>query len=589
MLDIRYFCVENTDVDSTDNSPVDNELVGYHSQASQSAVANSPVETLPAPITILLKECNIGGIILFSENLINAPQIRQLTQDIQDCKADKNLPMLISIDQEGGRVARLPRETWPAFTGNMSIGALDNNAGNMASYDVGKAIGQQLKSLGINVNHAPTVDVNMNHKNPVINVRSFGDNAQRVSSLGQEMGKGMTDSGIIPTFKHFPGHGDTFVDSHTGLPCVNHNIETVNGIDLLPFRQAIDNDAVPMIMTAHIQYPVLDSTTLNTKTGETLIRPATLSPMILTDLLRHKLGYNGVVITDALDMASISQYFSPTVAIIETFKAGADIALMPFKIHTHSGIAAFYQLFKDVVAEIKKDPWLVNLVLQSFDRIKRLKKTLLPISQSNILSINTKAQQRQLERNIALGSLVKLASNGMLDCRNYHKICLIFPTKNQSQALANEVLKLANNTLKESDFECRDFSDYSLRNITINKNTLLIVGVEDKRSAVDLGGVDDLNKIKNQENSSSCRANSLDEASQLLFEHKQRGGESVFVSLKAPYNLSDYIKFSTCSLASFDGSTYTDDANQQTGPAFWALAQVLANNKTANGKLPISH
>jgi len=568
---------------------MDNELVGYHSQDSQLVVAKSPVETLPAPITLILKECNIGGIILFSENLINAPQIRQLTQDIQDCTTDKNLPMLISIDQEGGRVARLPRETWPAFTGNMSIGALDDNAGNMASYDVGKAIGQQLKSLGINVNHAPTVDVNINHKNPVINVRSFGDDAQRVSSLGQEMGKGMIDSGIIPTFKHFPGHGDTFVDSHTGLPCVNHDLETVHNVDLLPFKEAIDNNAIPMIMTAHIQYPVLDSTTLNTKTGETLIRPATLSPMILTDLLRHKLGYNGVVITDALDMASISQYFSPTVAIIETFKAGADIALMPFKIHTHSGISAFYQLFEDVVAEIKKDPWLVNLVLQSFERIERLKKTLLPISQSNILSINTEAQQRQLERNIALDSLVKLGSNSMLDCRNYNKVCIIFPTKSQSQALANEVLKMTNNRFSVSDFDCADLSEESLLKVSIDKSTLLVVGVEDKKSAVDLGGVDDLNKIENKKNSSNCRVNSLDVASQLLLEHKQRDGDSVFVSLKAPYNLSDYIKLATCSLASFDGSTYIDDTNQQTGPAFWALAQVLANNKTANGKLPITH
>jgi len=579
MLDIRYFCAK-----SVANSSLDNQLVGYQPHESQSTVVKPSVTSLPAPVATLLKELHIGGVILFSENLIDEPQISQLTSDIQACCVDNSLPMFISVDQEGGRVARLPRDNWPAFTGNMSIGALKDKRDSEASYDVGKAIGQQLFSLGINVNHAPTVDVNINHQNPVINVRSFGDNAQRVSNLGQEMGRGMMSAGIIPTFKHFPGHGDTFVDSHTGLPSVNHDIDTVHNVDLLPFKQAIDNDVASMIMTAHIQYPALDSTTLMTKNGETLIRPATLSKSILTELLRNELCYNGVVITDALDMASISKYFTPASAIIETFKAGSDIALMPFKIHTIGGIEAFYQLFDEVVAVIENDSELCEQVLQSFDRVKCLKASFGSRSQTKSLGAQTIAQHRQLEREIALGSLVKLSHSNPIDFIKFDKICLVFPSKEQANALHTELTNTSPGITKYLSFHCADYKD--LNAITdITSATLLVLGVEDKKSAVVLGGVDDLTQ---ESKDAVSQEGTVDIAQNLLSEHEIRGGESVFISLKAPYHLSDYIKLATYSFASFDGSTYKNIDDEETGPAFWALAQVLLNKNEAIGKLPIT-
>ncbi len=130
--------------------------------------------------------------------------------------------------------------------------------------------------------------------------------------------------------KHFPGHGDTHVDSHTGLPLVEHDRATVEAVDLYPFRQLIKQHQPAMVMTAHIQYPALDNSSLTTKSGEAVIKPATLSRAILTDLLREDMGFDGIIITDALNMAGISQFY-PAEAVIQTFAAGADIALMPYE------------------------------------------------------------------------------------------------------------------------------------------------------------------------------------------------------------------------------------------------------------------
>lgn len=485
MLDIRYFCS-----DTTARSTTDNQLVGY--LPNQSSVTNPPqaVTQLPPSIAKLLTQCHISGVILFAENIIDANQVRQLTADVQSCCVNKNQPMLISIDQEGGRVARLPRDVWPAFTGNMSLGAISHaGESEAACFDVGQAIGQQLNALGINVNHAPTVDVNVNHQNPVINVRSFGDDPQCVAQLGLRMGEGMLNAGIIPTFKHFPGHGDTFVDSHTGLPCVNHDLDTVQKVDLLPFKHAIDNGVAPMIMTAHIQYPALDATTFLAKTGEEIVRPATLSTKILTDLLRHDLGYQGVVITDALDMASISKYLSPLDVILETFKAGADIALMPFKIHTQGAIEAFYTLFGELMSAIVRDDTLCAKIMESYQRISLLKQSINP--KLAYLTPPPLDEHRQLEREVALKSLVQLKVTSQIVIDEFCEINIVFPSIEQANALANELNRLRNNEFVKINIRCYGLTDTAINDMSHHKKSLLIVGVEDKKSAVDVGGVDD--------------------------------------------------------------------------------------------------
>lgn len=198
------------------------------------------------------------------------------------------------------------------MTGNMSIGATYAKHGSDYASASAKVIAKELRAVGFNVNYAPTLDVNMNPNNPVINVRSFGEDPARVAELGGAQVDAYQHQQVIAALKHFPGHGDTNVDSHTGLPKVMHSKEQVMAQDIAPFRAVIEAGHAPgMIMTAHIQYPALDSSTFVSKQGQTMVKPATMSRAIMTSLLREELGYQGVTITDALDMAGISDFLPP--------------------------------------------------------------------------------------------------------------------------------------------------------------------------------------------------------------------------------------------------------------------------------------
>jgi len=326
-LDIRYFCSE---VPAKDEACLQG------------------VTKLPALLADLVQETDIGGVVLFAENLMSNQQIIQLTSDLQKAAlaSVSAKPLIISIDQEGGRVVRLPHAT--SFAGNMAIGA--TYAKNKTKYATSSSevIGAELNALGINNNYAPVMDVNTNADNPVINTRSFGENPQQVAELGVAVVNGLQAQSVMATLKHFPGHGDTHVDSHLGLPRVDHDLATIEKIDLAPFRWAIEHSEPAMIMTAHIQYPALDNSTFVSQQGEKTIRPATMSRKILTDLLRNKMKFKGVIATDALDMAGIAHYFDEVTATVETISAGADLAIMPFKIRAPEDIAKFKRFVKSV-------------------------------------------------------------------------------------------------------------------------------------------------------------------------------------------------------------------------------------------------
>ncbi|MGB0833048.1 MAG: glycoside hydrolase family 3 N-terminal domain-containing protein [Psychrobium sp.] len=564
MVDIRYYSEDS-------QADLSNKLVGYQS-ADNGLEFRQDVTELPQAISQALTDLNLGGVILFSENCHNAQQIAKLTAQIQKASLANSakLPSFISIDQEGGRVTRLPKATWPAFSGNMAIGATNKQAEFYAT-QVGKAIGEQLSSLGINVNHAPTVDVNVNHQNPVINVRAFGDSPNHVSELGIAMASGMSANDVIATYKHFPGHGDTHTDSHTGLPLVAHDIDTVNNVDLLPFKNAIDSGACSMIMTAHIQYPALDSSTLIKTDGTEMIRPATLSFEIIQKLLREQLGFEGVVITDALDMASISDFLSPKQAVLETFKAGVDIALMPFKLHTPLGVKAFYTLVNELVDEAMDDEMLKKTVMASFNRIKKVKAKLKPKHcQPDLL------QQRKLERKLAFDSLVSLSQLSIPNTKHV-SLNIVMPELGQALALSTAIKTL--NQESEQAITCLSLQD--IDHVNLKEQSLTIVGVEDKKSLVSLGGMDDLvsepvgDNLKNHT------------ALRLLQLAKEQTQGSVFVSLKAPYNCEAFIGAASYAIASFDANCHQDKYGDWHGAAFEAIAKVLCQDKAPTGTLPI--
>jgi beta-N-acetylhexosaminidase len=296
----------------------------------------------------IISNFHIGGVILFGANCKNKRQLTKLVSDLKNCAIESgNKPLLIAIDQEGGGVERFTFDR-KRFEDNEEIGKKDNHED--AAFMKGKLIGKELAEIGINCDLAPVVDVNSNPKNPVINVRSFGSNPDLVSKCGVKFMEGLRSENIISTAKHFPGHGDTSVDSHVSLPMITKNYEEIEKLELVPFKGMIDA-GVDMIMTAHIEMPNIDSTRVISKNdGKEICLPATLSKVILTDVLRKKLNFKGVVVTDSLVMKSISLNFNKSEAVKMAINAGADIILMPVKINRPDKI----QKFKTIVEDVKK-------------------------------------------------------------------------------------------------------------------------------------------------------------------------------------------------------------------------------------------
>jgi beta-N-acetylhexosaminidase len=283
---------------------------------------NRNVTQLNPEIIHMIQNYHLGGVVLFQGNIVDIEQTVKFVDGLQNAA---DLPLLIGIDQEGGIVNRLPYAT--VMPGNMALGAA---ASPELTYQAARIIGEELRALGINVNFAPVLDVNNNPDNPVIGVRSFGSDPDFVAQMGAAYIKGLHSAGIAATAKHFPGHGDTAIDSHLDLPSVPYNIERLRQIELKPFQEAM-RQGVDMIMTAHVTFPAIDNTTvISQKDGQKINLPASLSPKVLTGLIREEMGYQGVIVTDALwQMKAINDNFSADTAALMAFKAGADLLLMP--------------------------------------------------------------------------------------------------------------------------------------------------------------------------------------------------------------------------------------------------------------------
>ena len=256
----------------------------------------------------------VGGVVLFSRNIETPRQTAELTNQLQRLAeaTARQIPLFIGIDQEGGWVIRL-KEGATVLPGNMALGATDSTE---LAERAGEITAIELAAVGVNLNFAPVVDVNNNPDNPVIDRRSFGESPELVSRLGVAYIHGLQRNGVLGTAKHFPGHGDTTVDSHFDLPTVNHDRERIHALELQPFRAAIDAD-VAAIMTAHIIYHAFDAD-----------RPATLSPTILTNLLRNELGFDGLIITDDMEMKAIDDRYRSGEAAVMAVEAGADIVMV---------------------------------------------------------------------------------------------------------------------------------------------------------------------------------------------------------------------------------------------------------------------
>ena len=267
-----------------------------------------PGPVLEAETRRTLERLHIGAVVLFRRNAANPAQIAALTGTLH---ALPSAP-LVAIDHEGGRVMRLDEP----FTQFPAAAVVGRSGDSTLAFKIGQAMAEELSSVGIDLNFAPVLDVHSNPENPVIGDRAFGSDPDVVSAMGIALMRGLLAGGVIPCGKHFPGHGDTEKDSHVELPTVRRSRADLERTELVPFRAAIAA-GIPMLMTAHVLYPALDAG-----------HPATVSRAILTDLLRAELGFEGVIVSDDLEMRAISDHGDIGAAAVASVEAGADALLV---------------------------------------------------------------------------------------------------------------------------------------------------------------------------------------------------------------------------------------------------------------------
>lgn len=308
--------------------------------------------TTPTPEAIdLIEEYKIGGFIFFRDNLTSYSQSLDFINGMKQMNKGNKIPLFLSVDQEGGRVRRLPGlEELPT---NKEIGLLDNPE---LSYQVGTILAKELQAFGMNMNYSPVMDVNSNPKNPVIGDRAFGNKTELVSRLGIQTMKGMEDENIIPVIKHFPGHGDTSVDSHLELPRIDKSLAELYDMELIPFIDAI-REGADVVMVAHILFQQLDDQ-----------YPSSMSKAIITDLLREELGFEGVIITDDMMMDAIESHYEIGEAAVQSVKAGSDIILIS---EHYEDIIQSFEAIKAAVQQGEISEARIN---KSVERIVELKE-----------------------------------------------------------------------------------------------------------------------------------------------------------------------------------------------------------------------
>lgn len=260
----------------------------------------------------LIEDYHVGGFIFYKDNIRDVKQALKLFNGLKAANQNQQVPLFLSVDEEGGRVSRMPEE-FAKLPAARKIG--DTGSEELAGR-FGEIIGKELSGFGLNLDFAPVLDVNSNPDNPVIGDRAFGTKPEIVSKMGIAVMNGIREQGVIPVVKHFPGHGDTAVDSHLGLPVVEHDLNRLRKLELVPFSQAIQEGA-DVVMIAHLLIPKLDPD-----------HPASFSKAVIHDLLREELGFAGTVISDDMTMGAITEHYDIGDAAVQFLQAGGNIVLV---------------------------------------------------------------------------------------------------------------------------------------------------------------------------------------------------------------------------------------------------------------------
>ncbi|MBU2978176.1 glycoside hydrolase family 3 protein [Alteromonas sp. C1M14] len=569
MLDFRYFCEQDTER------------------------CRTPMTQLPPELSDLITDSGLGGVILFSENLAYPDQITRLTTDLQQAamSADAGQPLLIGIDQEGGRVFRTPRMFTTDFPGNMAIGATWEKSGTQYATISGKIIARELKALGINTNFAPDVDVNANLANPVINVRAFGQTPSQVAQLGEAQLTAMQNEGVLGTLKHFPGHGDTHTDSHLALPVVDHDRATIDAIDLYPFKKIIAQSSPALVMTAHIQYPQLDSSTLKDKAGRDQIKPATLSKKILTGILRDELGFKGLIVTDAMNMAGIAKFFDQTDAVAATFAAGSDMVVMPLPVHSKADIRRYNTLLDTLVEKVKSGELDRNAIAASAARIRATKQQYHLASWSAPTpallqgGLVENKQQAQRVADEAITRLKGKRQDYMVSPQD--NVLMLMPEAHLCDALTYH-FALYRPQQTVNCLSLQQVSETSLQSAMAQADTVVLGSMTPAPSLVELGGMEDMDENAEQILNFEQAQNMLPA---LLEDAKEAGKQRILVYLRMPYDSARLDKRSDAVLVTYNANVYAlseEEDSPYTGVAIDSLTRVFVGMLEPTGTVPVS-
>lgn len=517
---------------------IEQMLVLDYSTAAYGKEGEKDVTKLSDTVKETIASHNIGGIILFRDNTKGTQQTLELVSDFQESATTNNkkyqIPLFMCIDQEGGRVTRLATGT--SLPGNMALGAI-NDSNTTKEY--ASIVGKEISSLGFNVNFAPVLDVNNNPSNPVIGVRSFSSDPYKVAKMGEAFIEGLHSENIASTLKHFPGHGDTATDSHTGLPLINKTYEEIKSVELIPFKSGIDKGA-DMIMTAHIVYPQIEKTTyISKKNGEEITLPATLSKTILTDILRNDLGFNGVIVTDALNMGAIAEHFEKIDVVRYALNAGVDILLMPISLANDNGELDAY--INTVVNLVQNGEIPEENINKSVTRILKLKQKMGLLDENNSFELTNDKIQNALkvvgseehhnkEFQIAKKAITLVKGQELLPINKSEKVLFLNSYENEKNSVEYAIEKLKeDNILDDSfkyeidSFEGKEFAEIKEK---VNDASIVVVLADTVKNA-----------YFNNENKDGWQGRFIDKA---IEEAHAQNKKVIIVSCMLPYDAFRY-------------------------------------------------
>ena len=527
---------------------------------------------------------NFGGICLFASNVHDTKQTVELTSDIQQAAMKScGIPMLIAADQEGGSIYRL--STGTPTCGNMALGAA--NDPELAKENA-KIIGSELMSVGFNTNFAPVVDVNNNPSNPVINIRSFSSDPQLVSRMGTGYISGLQSEGVITACKHFPGHGDTNTDSHTGLPLISKSYDELKKLELVPYSEVCKS--TDMIMTAHIQFPEIETETYTSKAdGSKINLPATLSKKMITDILRTDYGFDGVVVTDSMVMGAIASNFDIVDSAVLAINAGVDIILEPMTIQSSDDIAKMEKYIKDVAKKVDDGTIPVKTVDKAVTRILTMKQQrgildYTAPSAENALKTVGSAEHREKALQTAQRAVTLVKNDDdllPLDLGTEGSVAYFYPYENVANTMqfALDRLKKDGVVSEKVSAECSCYQNHTAAEYedTVKKCDAVIVSLEMYRAA-------NIDKT----NARGWQAVFCDDIIELA--HKN-GKKVVFLSANIPYDTARFTAADAI-VAAYNadgmGTLPVDgEENEAYGVNYPAALITILGGNRPTGKLPV--